>query len=549
VNYRYLNAMLAAGMVAASAAPVWAVPTLYPRAGNRLAEVHNTTTSVVLADSSISNQLWVMPPQTGSVGVDGVSLSANAGFCAEMGDLQIASRTISKRIADVFIEFNGLNVELEQLRHEKADLDLQAQALFESTIVQEIDDISDQIFDTEGRIDQLRVDIESCTTPECEDEIRAELDTLQDLKRDLQTQLSALRSDHREDYRAYTRLKNQVDAVQRAIDNVFDQATAKAGFLSTGKNTIFEMYKQYGQLEGGFANVAFDSHWQDNKLQLRTENPGFNVTDIPTSDARAFVALVPGIGQDSYLSQLPAVFGYTLNGQEFDRNNPQQSLAALPDQMLANTRLSLIGACPLAHPDLFDLPTDSTGLPLFGLSATYSYPTAFRTHVRATYNIWKVYEHMKKITEEGGFFSSETNVEETENTDGDSSMTFDFYDESGIPAWQQEQIKQQIKLELMQDVLRLMGVPVPSQGGGVDPLPPPANGAVVLANGIESTCGWWTLYCGGASWILRGLSAIFGSSSSEASFRSSYDFTASREYSTDAVYQRSGMIGFKNESP
>jgi len=156
---------------------------------------------------------------------------------------------------------------------------------------------------------------------------------------------------------------------------------------------------------------------------------------------------------------------------------------------------------------------------------------------------------MKKITEDGGFFSSETKVEENESSDGDSAMTFVFYDESGIAAWEQEQIKQQIRLELMQDVLRLMGVPVPSQGGGVDPLPPPPTGAVVLANGFASTCGWWSLWCGGASWILRGLSAIFGSSSSEAVFRSSYDYTATREYSTDAVYSRPGMIAFKNASP
>lgn len=154
---------------------------------------------------------------------------------------------------------------------------------------------------------------------------------------------------------------------------------------------------------------------------------------------------------------------------------------------------------------------------------------------------------MKRVTEDGGFFSSSTSVEETETSDGDSGMTFEFFDESGLSSWEQDAIKAQIKLELMQDVLRLMGVPVPSQGPGLDPMTPPPNGAIVLANGIQSTCGWFSYFCGGASWILRGLSAIFGSSESEASFRTSYNYTATREYNTDATYDRSAMLTFTNE--
>jgi hypothetical protein len=535
VNLRLVNATFAASLVAAAAAaPAMAAPTLYPRPGNRLSEVHNNTTSTVVSDTGASDQLWVLPPKTGTVGVTGLSLNANAGFCAEMSDLQFASRTLAKKISEVFIDLEQFDAELQDLRQQKAALDLQAEGLFEDHFVQEIDDVSDEIFETEGRIDDLRITIEDCTTNECEDDIREELDTLKTRKRELQDELSTLRRDHRDEYRDYTRLKNQVDAIDRAIDAVFELAAKKSGFLIEGKTQIFNMYKQYAQLEGGFSNIAFDSHWQNNTIRVRNDNPGFTVSEIETHDVRMNVALIAGLGEDGYLDQLPAVLGYSVNGAVFTPSDPQQFLPALPDQVQGNARLSLIGACPAAHPDLFDLPKDAAGVPLFGLSATYTYPTAFRTHVKATYNLWKIYEHMKKVTEDGGLFSSSTKVEENTNTAGDSSMTFEFFDESGMPQWQQDEIKRQITMELMQDVLRLMGVP------------PPPTGAVVLANGIEDTCGWYSFYCGGASWILRGLNAIFGDSTSESTFRTSSDFTATREYNTDAVYQRPGMVSYGN---
>jgi hypothetical protein len=536
---------MASLIVAGVATPALAAPTLYARPGNRLAEVVNNTTSVVVSDTGDNNQLWALPPSSGTVNMSGVSFGSNVGFCQQMASLTKASAALSDAFADVFLDLESYQAELDDLRRQKATLDLQAQAMFESPFVQEIDDVTTEIDDITFRIDDLRLAVENCTTAECEEDIFDELAALQVRKRELQNEITQLRRDHREDYRNYTRLKNQVDAVDRSIASVFELATQRSGFISEGISQIDNLYAKYGVLEGGFANITYNSGWQANTLKLRQDNPGFSVSQIETRDAQVNIGLIAGLGGDAFAGSQPSLLGYTVNGREFDPRMPNQTLPAVPNEFQANARLSLIGACPTARPDLFPEVARSNGVPLFGLSATYTYPTAFKTHVKATYNVWKIYERMKKVTKKGGFFSSKTKVSETENTDGDSAFTFDFFDESGLSEWQRNEIKAQVELELMQDVLRLMGVAVPVTGGNVDPMPPPQPGALVLADGLSAgTCGVYTFYCTGASFILRGLSAVFGGSAAEASFRSAYDFTTSREYSTDAVYQRSALITF-----
>ena len=300
----FLSTTIAAGLIAAATStPALAAPTLYPRTGNRLAEVRNTTTSPVISDTNATDQLWVLPPQTGQVVMSGVSLNANSGFCSEMSGLQAASKALAEAFSAVYLDLKSYNDELDELRRQKGALDLQAQALFVSPFVQEIDDITDEIEDTEDRIDDLRFELAECETVECSDDFNDEIDTLKARKSELQDELSALRRTHREEYRNYTRLKNQVDAADRAIAAVFDLANDKADALSQGKSQINDMYAQYAQLEGGFANIAYDSQWQANTTRLRADNPGFSISPIETHDARINVALVAGLAGENELDQ------------------------------------------------------------------------------------------------------------------------------------------------------------------------------------------------------------------------------------------------------
>jgi len=545
MKFSKLSGVIATAAILGTAMPAMAVPTLYPRAGNRLGQVRNTTKSVVIGDTTSANQLYVLPPQTGGVELANLFYSGNTGFCQEMHLLQGASFNLAQKIKEKSTEILSHEAELDGLRRQKGVLMQEAAALFADERVKAVEKLADRIEEIEDRIDQLRDDAEDCTTDACEDDIADEIDQLKAEKTQLKRDLRDAERAAGDAWRAYERAKKKVEAKQSEIDDVFAQVQAIVAELVRAKNQIFELYKQYGVLEGGLAGIDFNTGWSANLSTLRTANPSFTVNTIETSDVRVYPAMIPGLGTDSYLASLPSVLGYTINGLEFDPKNITTSLPAFPDRMSGNVRLSLIGACPYKYPADWDLADGQNGLPLYGLTATYQYPSAFRTHVEAFINLWTVYEHMKKMTTEGGFFNTSTHVDEREDTDGAFGAHFVIRDEGNMNSDEIRALRDQLRWETMADVIRLMAVPASSgSNGDVNPLAPGDSGATVVANGIDQTCGWYSPWCTGASWILRGLQAIFGSSEAEAKFKQTHNFTVQRTYDTEQTQKRAGVVTF-----
>jgi predicted nucleic acid-binding Zn-ribbon protein len=538
--------LIGALLTIASAAS--AAPTIFPRPGNRLAQVNNPTASTILADSQDPSTLYVMPPSAGKASLANTTYSANVGFCAEMRDLQQYSRNLTKRIDQTISEVETYKAELDALRRKKGEYAEQAEAVKRSSkAVSEADTLSDRIDDIAARIDELRDRRDQCGEDDatCRDEIGEELDSLRDEKRELSAELREKRREAGQSLRDYERLEGKARAVQTQIEDVFGLVDEKIKFIAKGRNQIWEMYRNFAKIEGGTASVDFDSGWNASVLAVRSANAGFHVVPIQTQDVRVAVSLVPGLGTDGYLDSLPAVLNMTINGQPLDPNNPFQTMPSVPETVTASVRLSLIGACAQRAPEAFDIEKDAQGLPVYGLAETYQYPSTFRTKVTAKVNIWNAYTYMKKVTTDGGFFSSSTRTEENESTNGDSFVKIESFDESGLSKEEVQALEDMIKLEVVQDVLRIMGVPQAARGGHLDAVAPPASGIVVLAEGVDRTCGWFSFACTGVSWVLRGLGAIFGSSTVEAEFQKNNNYWARRSYDRDAVSMRPGMVTFK----
>jgi hypothetical protein len=541
-----LSAVIVAATTLGAAIPATAAPTLYPRAGNRLSEVVNNTPTVVISDTQNNKKFWVLPAKTGSMELTNLFYGANTGFCSEMSLLQSTSFELAQEISIQSTRILQYQGQIDQKTEELAVL-RQAEADLLVPELRTIQDLRRDIEDIEDRIDDLRDLLLDCETDSCEEDIEDEIETLKDEKARLKDELRVLERQHRDAVREWERAKARVEAKDEEIQDIKRAIRGVTAELIESKNQIFSMYRHYGTLEGGFGGVNFSTNWTSSVETLRNAHraKGFVFDPIDTSDVRVFPQLVPGIGTDDYLAGLPSVMSYTLNGRQISPTDSTQHLASFPDTMVANMRLSLVGACPYKFPAQWDLAEGQNGLPLYGLTSEYAYPSAFRTHVRASYNLWSVYEHMKRVSVDGGFFSTSTSVEETVDTDGDSTWTFHFYDESGMTDAEKTAVERQIKLELMADVLRLMGVPSQATvADNLNPMAPPPSGAAVLGQGIDSVCGWYNPYCSGASWILRGLQAIFGGSETETRFRETHNYTATREYSADFVQPRTGIVTF-----
>ena len=539
---RPLRSLVASTVLMTLATPAFAVPTLYPRPGNRLSEVAKSTQALILTDTNEPNQLWVLPPLSGKVSFSGVFAGANIGFCHEMKFLQSAGERLAQRIEANSKELETTYApELEALRQQKSDLQIQAEAFYANPIADSIRDLAEAIEDADIRTDDLREQRDACNSSGCEELINEEIAEIAEQRRADRAALAELRTQHREEYTQHTRLKRQAEAVTVSLNDIEDIMGRKLNEILKTKGMLNDLYAQYAKLEGGFGNFAFQSGWRTAIEDVRANNPTFNVLPIPTHDARLHTTLVPGIGSSSYLESLPVVLNYSIDGREYDPNSPVQSLPAFPESVAAQARLSLVGMCPIQFPGDWPLERQD-GMPLFGLTATYSYDSAFKTKAVATYNLYKIYEYYKKVETKGGFFRSSTKVTEWKTESGEPVINVSVEDEGLLSKEEVTALREEISLLLLQDVLLAMGVPAPS-GDRLNPLTPPPSGATTLANGLNATCGW-SIWCLGGSWVLRGLQSIFGGSSAEASFKSTYNVNASRTYDVSQVAPRPAVVTY-----
>jgi hypothetical protein len=546
MSIRTSSALVTLAATLGLAVPASAAPILFARPGNRLAEVVNPDGlgAAVLGDSTDPNMLYVKPPAQGGTELTNVFFNANVGFCQELAYLQQTSFELVRLNTERMAELRRSDPEREALVAELRVLRADAAA----KLVREVKDIRQLRFDVEDLtdlIDDLRERLLDCETDACEEDLQADIEEAKALRTELRADLRALERAHRVAVAAFEQAEALVAAKQTDIRELDAHRDDLAEAIAATAMQLKTMYFQYGQIEGGFGGIEFNSGWDAAIDVLRAANAGkgFSFQPLPTSDVRIFPQLIPG-GADGYLAGQSGVMAYTLNGRQISLADTEQHLASFPSTMSSSVRLSLIGACPVMDPDRWRLVPGAGGTPLFGLHAGYSYPVAFRTRVTASFNRWRIYELIKRQTSRNGFFRSKTSISVEENIDEGTVWSFDFFNESEITSEEKKTIEDQLKAELMASVLQEMAVPSVGQAAGsLDPMPAPEYGALVFARGLDA-CGAWSPYCTVGAWALRGLHAVFGGASAETRFQQSNDRTITREYRSDAVQNTTGTTSF-----
>lgn len=524
----------------------YATPTIFPRPGNRLVELVNKTSSTVLADHQDMNTVYVKPPSSGTAIPQGFSaMSANLGFCREMEDLQGYSRNLSGRIAAKSDEVDKLQVTVadaqEKLNKARGDLASLSEA---SSVFKEITALETRITDIEARTDALYTKLAGCTN-ECAD-VKKEITELRVEHRNLTKRLSEIRVANSEEIKRRNKALAAIEAAQLALDEATAPYDRAISALSKARNSILDSYSHFAKLSGGTATIQYESGWIANTQKIRAENAAsFNVQQIPTSKVQMHFNFLAGAANaDAYLASLPPILSYSVGGIGYTPGGGPEtnSLPAFPDSLSANLALSLVGACPLVNPKRFDIPKNAAGIPAFGVTVQYLYPAMMQVKAKFTYNLYKFYELMRSSGSSGGLFSTHSWSSVSEKMVNKDHFYIDWKNEDAdnqITPEKRQQIETMVKAELTQRVLNMMGTPVANSGQALLGAPPiPVNGALVIADGLNQTCGFYSYYCVAGSWILRAASAIWGSSSSSQTFQQVHDITATEDWSRDEAVNK-----------
>jgi hypothetical protein len=225
--------------------------------------------------------------------------------------------------------------------------------------------------------------------------------------------------------------------------------------------------------------------------------------------------------------------------------------SGFPQSISANLVLSLVGACPMLHPEYFDIqPGYGANKMAYGLTITYDFPAAMVVRATAHYNMYKMYEKIVSSGSSGGFFSSRswTNVEE--HTFFKDSFSIDWKTQDPANSVSEErrlEIEHEMRAHIIERIASLALPSAPNRDAILAAGAPPVHGAVVVSNSLMQACPG-NVYCVAGSLILTSLDAIFGSSSATASYIQTQNFDATETWSQSQTILKPWVTSYVSKS-
>jgi hypothetical protein len=471
-----------------------------------------------------------MPPNSASSIVSGLhSINANVGFCQEMADTQNYSRTIASRINELALqqteslkEISRTQAKLSKARKEQADSVVLDQ-------LEEITALDSRLDNIEARITDLNNSLMKCTQ-NCKN-TRNEIQDLRSEKMEVSKQRRTLAASHTKGLQNYAKKKALVIAINDDLNDQKDAIGKLISRINSIKENFLGMYNSFGKMEGARAGLQFKSSWDQNIESLRKENSNFDFKKINTQNT----VITTNIANIDSIPTGGAILGYDLGGSY---SEGKISLPSYPENMSANVRLSLLGACPVLHPKSFNIDIPNTTDEMkYGMTASYEYPSAFVTDVSVKYNMHKMYQKVVSSGSSGGFFSSRswTSVDERNYFKDSFSVNWNEQDSANsLTDLQKADLEREMRNNIFAR-LATIGLPEVSNAGSlVSPKALSKTGAVVLSESLMTACPG-NMYCVGAAITLDVLQSIFGNSATSASYNNVQDVESTDSWSRSKV--------------
>ena len=504
-----------------------AYPTLYPDSINT--NIKNNTTSNYLADDSSRYQFYVLPPSSSFAKVKGLhTVTANVGFCREISKIQ-------KYNADTLDMINSMKLKDDEIQrqlaeqHKKllqANEDLAKHAAVNN--LHEITALDMRITQIEKRLDDLYGKLKNCSS-DCV-LLTQDVQSTQSLRMEVVTKRFELSADNIQAVTEYEKKKTAVQSLNENIEQLkiyWDKTHKDLKDLYADFN---KMYDVHAKREGGRVAIYYDSQWTENVQRLNKDNPGYNFTKSQTKNANIKASAY----SKNNVSPEGSVLSFDVGGMNVDG---VLQFGSFPDSFSGNAVLSILSVCPLLHPEWFDEKIDSQLSDMtYGLTVNYDYPVAMKLQLSVNYNLYRMYEVIKKQGTNGGLFSSSSWSDQHEN---------EVFRDSFSVNWKEEDDKQPLSIEkkmaittdLRRQMLsRLAGYMVMNNDAARMTLAGavPSTGAMVLSNSLNKTCSFH-VYCKGASITLDVMQAIFGSSSTQQNFKQIANVDMTDNYSSSQL--------------
>ncbi len=513
----------------------WGSPSVYLNETNALSNIANKVNAKIIGDHQNPKMVYVLPPTLGTIEMKNFKSTANMAFCDELSELVKYSRTRTSELANLAVARQKILASKIEVESGKNNVDAELGKMrSENPVIVEYEKLS-----TNAKVNA-------------------------DAIKKIETENADLIA-------KYKALQKQATQLQSTFDDLDKKFTTLEQRIADIKKVFDGLYEKFAKREGGFANFTYDSGWDNQVKTLGEDNPDYKFEKVYTKDVTMYAKFIGASDKAAYEASLPAILDYVVNGESHNPSGDKPStLAAMPSVMSAHVRLSLAGACALINPELFNIKKSEAGVPVFGLTATYQFPSVFSANVKITYNRHTIYNAVKKEGKATGVFTTRQMRDMVDKKDAFGDMKIEWKDNGDGEISEADKMKiiAELRLEVLKEVLELTAVPnadktlgnivegdtgdfwkpkkQPSMwdwgsGGG------PSSGGG-FGDSLGDCGGFSKIYCILGGFILKGLNAIFGGDKADTKFYSTVSAVVTREFNTNTARLRSGVTVFTNDT-
>ncbi|MDH4468501.1 MAG: hypothetical protein QE271_10605 [Bacteriovoracaceae bacterium] len=495
------------------------------------------TSSNVLADDANPNLFWVLPPNSGYARMDGALTgeTANMVFCNEMIDLAKYSRDLSKKKSELIREVSGLKKKALAANQEASKAKEAALKYSKDNHLDIISNIDNELAKLNDTAHELYDQREQCG----DSAICANLDeriksTSQNISKLNQNKIAAIQTAGK-NAQKYNKLYNIYLGKLETANHLWDGYNSVSGFLEKMRQDFLVAFNAFGRLEGGRANITYDSGWSKNVKTLNDLNPQYTFQPVRTTNAVLMPeANAPYIDGSTTILRTSIPGATELGGSSI--------LGSFPDAISAGVIYSLSGACPINQPAEFNHKGDLASV---GIVATYDYQTSYKFDITASFNMSSILTKAQEVSKKRRLLNSSNTTTSSMKSDYDDLVNISWNDHSGAI---DPLVKEKREAEIRNSIFRrlaFMALPMSNDRAAtlINAGAVPPSGAGQISTTLLETCPA-NYYCVAGAAALTILDNIFGGGKTAANFTSVKNIDIVEHYSEAGLMKQSAGVGY-----
>lgn len=435
------------------------------------------TTASWLRDSKDERLIWLLPPPTGTVKVNGPMPEVEARRCqdlqAALNNLSLSSEEFSRFVADLREQQPKLQEALARSREDRKALSAWRKS---SQIHRTMSRYWQNAKEWSMEKDYVDQKLERCSVPSYCQIFEHQSIIANTLRVDAEVSLAGARDEHPEAHKqlmqltkTYERSLGRVTALRQQIDSYRQHLTELEAILSRS-------YRSQAMVSGGDITVSYRLGQKKLLAQLRKAYPKLRFKMVPLKQLRLFARMVPTVVDDYYLASLPAFLRFrakdlpttALGGWQLS----EPDIKTLPDTITGAFTLSLHGACGLTQAGFFRAKglaiAREDSIPRYAAVLQYHYPVTVPERLRVRFNLAELYGALRKLWKKSAIV---TPAHIAELMAGDSLRSLftitqlDPHLRPAVPA----QLRDRLITRIMEQLLTTMATPTLTLGGQLEP--------------------------------------------------------------------------------